>query len=320
MHQIGLLLSQDDNTLEVMLLVEALKTANKLAGRSLYVWRELDPNRPEENWNVDTAVVFGKAGRPGISAQDPAAQLRKLSVTGRRVGSVGQGAFLLAQAGLFSGHKAAVPWDAADCFRELNPQIDIVDSCFIIDRKRFSCCGQLATADLAIRLIEQDHGQVLANQIADALCLDRVRASHEPQGNLRRAGYKSLHPKLAAAITVMEENLETPVSLDWLAQSIELSPRQLQRLFREHLEESPSTYYMRLRLKRARALVEGTDMQISEVAMACGFVSLSHFSRRYRMEFDRVPGRGRHNHPAGAPQPGAPRGAQPGQASAHDWL
>ncbi|MEM7172325.1 MAG: helix-turn-helix domain-containing protein [Pseudomonadota bacterium] len=292
MHRFGFLLSPEESTLEVMVFVEALRAANKAAGRSLYVWRELHEQDADSLWEVESVVVFGRvdaiAQRTSV-----AARLRSLAARGRRIGSVGQGVFSLAAAGLLSGAKAAVPWSHMDCFRELYPDLGTVDGCFVIDRNRFSCCGQLATADLAVRLIEGDQGTNLAVEVADALCLERIRCSEEPQGKLRRAGYKALHPKLATAIAVMEENLEEPVSLDWVAQAIDLSPRQLQRLFRVHFQESPSAHYMRLRLKRAKSLVEGTDMQISEVAVACGFVSLSHFSRRYRMEFDSLPGQGR---------------------------
>ncbi len=97
------------------------------------------------------------------------------------------------------------------------------------------------------------------------------------------------HPKLVAAVAVMEDNLEEPVSPEALAREIELSSRQLERLFRKYLQCTPARYYLDLRLKRARSLLRQTTMSVLDVAVACGFASASHFSKRYRDLFKRTP-------------------------------
>jgi transcriptional regulator GlxA family with amidase domain len=74
-----------------------------------------------------------------------------------------------------------------------------------------------------------------------------------------------------------------------LAQSVGLSRRQLERLFRQHIGRSPTQYYLELRLQRARLLLIQTDLPVVDVAVACGFVSASHFSKSYRQQFDRAP-------------------------------
>jgi AraC-like DNA-binding protein len=90
-------------------------------------------------------------------------------------------------------------------------------------------------------------------------------------------------PKLSEAITLMEANIEETIELDELAGYVGLSRRQLERLFQKYLHCSPSKYYLKLRLYRARQLLRQTSMSIIEIATACGFVSSPHFSKCYRI-------------------------------------
>ncbi|WP_458576284.1 helix-turn-helix domain-containing protein [Aliamphritea spongicola] len=89
-------------------------------------------------------------------------------------------------------------------------------------------------------------------------------------------------PKLVDIIELMEANLEEPIELDELARFVDVSRRQLERMFHKYLNCSPSRYYLKLRLDRARQLLKQSSMSIVEIASACGFVSTPHFSRCYR--------------------------------------
>ena len=80
----------------------------------------------------------------------------------------------------------------------------------------------------------------------------------------------------------MEANLEEPISLQELADFVQLSRRQLERLFLKYLHCTPSRYYLKLRLDRARRLVKQSSRSIVEITSMCGFVSTTHFSRCYR--------------------------------------
>jgi transcriptional regulator GlxA family with amidase domain len=97
------------------------------------------------------------------------------------------------------------------------------------------------------------------------------------------------HPKLLAVIQQMEETLEEPVNCSTLADTVSLSTRQLERLFRKYLGTAPTKYYLSLRLNRARFLLRQTSLPILSIALACGFVSASHFSKCYREYFSRTP-------------------------------
>jgi transcriptional regulator GlxA family with amidase domain len=93
------------------------------------------------------------------------------------------------------------------------------------------------------------------------------------------------HGNLVEAVTLMENNIEEPISLEELSQYVGVSRRQLERLFRKYLDCVPTRYYMNLRLKHARQLLLQTNKSIIEVALACGFVSAPHFSKCYRDYF-----------------------------------
>jgi transcriptional regulator GlxA family with amidase domain len=101
------------------------------------------------------------------------------------------------------------------------------------------------------------------------------------------------HPKLVSIIQTMEQNTEEPISPSDLAKGVNMSTRQLERLFRRYLNRSPKRYYMELRLEKARNLLLQTDMTVINVALACGFTSPSHFSKCYRNHFERTPYRER---------------------------
>jgi len=101
------------------------------------------------------------------------------------------------------------------------------------------------------------------------------------------------HPKLLSAIQFMEENLETPLEREEIAEVVGLSTRQLERLFRKYLNSTPRKYYFGLRMQRARILLRQTSMSVLDVALASGFVSASHFAKCYREFFGHSPRRDR---------------------------
>ena len=88
----------------------------------------------------------------------------------------------------------------------------------------------------------------------------------------------------------MENNIEDPLSPDEISEIVELSTRQLERLFGKYIGVSPKRYYLKLRLEKARDLLRQTDLSVTDVCVACGFKSLSHFSKSYRAAYGISPG------------------------------
>lgn len=111
-----------------------------------------------------------------------------------------------------------------------------------------------------------------------------------------------MQPKLQEVVALMESNVREPLSLDELADYLSVSRRQLERLFLKYLHCTPSRYYLRLRLIRARQLLQQSALPVMQVAAECGFISTQHFAKRYREQFavspkqDRLPGARRNLH------------------------
>jgi transcriptional regulator GlxA family with amidase domain len=158
--------------------------------------------------------------------------------------------------------------------------------------------GGTSSIDLMLKIVADDHGEDLANAVADQLIYSSIRTDQDTQRLSVPTRIGVRHPKLSQVIQIMEANIEEPISPSILAQDVGMSTRQLERLFRRYLNRSPKRYYMELRLQKARNLLMQTDMSVINVALACGFASPSHFSKCYRAHYDNTPYRERGSHAA----------------------
>ncbi len=289
--------------------VETLRLANRVSGRTLYAWTLLSiDGSPVQASNgleiaahgdlsvgdgLDAIVVCGGLDPAVVNERRLLAWLRTESRRGRDIGSICNGSLTLAKAGLLDGYRCTIHWENLAGFVEAYPEIEVSTELYEIDRSRFTCAGGTAAIDLMLNLIARQHGHELAAKVADHCLHERIRDSHDHQRMSLPARLGVRHPKLLAIIKLMEENLEEPMSRSSLAEHAGLSARQLERLFRKYLNRSPARYYLELRLNRARLLLLQTDMSVIDVALACGFVSASHFSKCYRDFFGHTPRRER---------------------------
>lgn len=137
--------------------------------------------------------------------------------------------------------------------------------------------------------IERDHGADFAALVSD-MCLRKITLGAEPeQRNSLAARIGSRNPGLLACIELMRTHLEDPLSMEELADLAGYSRRHIERMFLSILGQSPSWYYRGLRLDLGCNLMSTTDMPLIEVATACGFVSVAHFSKSFRARFGVAP-------------------------------
>lgn len=285
--------------------VEPLRVANRISGKQLYEWHIFSQDggpvaasnglilTPEGN--LEAASDFGCIALcSGIDVHKLAEKsllswLRKMDRKGADLGAICTASHILARAGLLEGHHCTIHWENLPAFAEDFPEIEVTSELFEIDRKRFTCAGGTAAIDMMLNVIAMQHGHELAAEVADQFMHERIRDRHDHQrmGLPARLGVR--HPKLLSVIQLMEENLEEPLSRSQLAREAGLSTRQLERLFRKYLSRSPARYYLELRLNKARLLLLQTNMSVIDVALACGFVSASHFSKCYRDFFGHTP-------------------------------
>ena len=285
--------------------IEPLRMANRLSGRNDYSWTiltldgapaaassglSLGPTLAlEAAGPLDAVLVCGgvdvrlSVGRPVKTA------LRRLARQGVALGALCTGSFALAEAGLLKGYRCAIHWENLQAIHEEFPEIDFTRDLYAIDRDRLTCTGGVAPLDMMLNLIGGGLGRELADQISMQFIVDRTRAGEERQPSLAKSHNVVGHPVLEKAVRLMEERVEFPLPAAEVASHAGVSPRQLERLFKQRLGHSPSAFALTLRLDRAKALLRQTAMPITDVALACGFTSPTHFSTAYRRRFDRPP-------------------------------
>ncbi|MDX5349302.1 MAG: helix-turn-helix domain-containing protein, partial [Paracoccaceae bacterium] len=145
--------------------------------------------------------------------------------------------------------------------------------------------------DMMLSIIAEDHGSAFAAMVSE-MCLRTVMPGvNAEQRSSMTALMSSRNPVLVATITLMNRHLDQPLSMEELAAAAGYSRRHLERLFRDAVGKSPGDFYRGLRLDRGRNLLSTTDMTLLEVAMACGFATVSHFSKSFRARFGTAPTR-----------------------------
>lgn len=295
--------------------VESLRIANRMAGKTLYTWEltgegesvccsngaefKLDKELPELDRD-DRLFVCGGLDVQNATTKKLIGWLRREARRGMVIGGLCTAGHTLAKAGLLAGKKATIHWENQDSFLEEFEDVTLTKSVFVIDGNRITTAGGTASIDLMLKLIADDHGEDLANAVADQLIYSAIRTAEDTQRLSIPTRIGVRHPKLSRVIQVMEQAIEEPISPATLAKDVGMSTRQLERLFRRYLSRSPKRYYMELRLQRARNLLMQTDMSVINVALACGFASPSHFSKCYRSHYNTTPYRERGSH--GLPQ------------------
>ena len=289
--------------------VESLRIANRMAGKTLYTWDllgeggqtvacsngielKLHADLTELNRD-DTVMVCGGIDVQVATTKKMLNWLRREARRGVTIGGLCTAGYTLAKAGLLDGKKATIHWENQDSFAEEFEDVTLTKSVFVIDGNRITTAGGTASIDLMLKIIADDHGEDLANAVADQLIYSAIRTDQDTQRLSIPTRIGVRHPKLSRVIQIMETAIEDPISPSTLARDVGMSTRQLERLFRRYLHRSPKRYYMELRLQKARNLLMQTDMSVINVALACGFASPSHFSKCYRSHYNTTPYRER---------------------------
>ncbi|WP_306114043.1 MULTISPECIES: GlxA family transcriptional regulator [unclassified Roseovarius] len=289
--------------------VESLRIANRMADETLYDWVlageggnavtcsagatfNVDMDL-EELRRDDVVMICGGIHVQAATTKKVLNWLRREARRGLTVGGLCTAAYTVAKAGLLDGKRATIHWENHDSFLEEFEEVDLTKSVFVVDGNRMTTAGGTSSIDLMLKIIADDHGEKLANSVADQLIYSSIRTDQDTQRLSVPTRIGVRHPKLSQVIQMMEANIEEPISPSILAKDVGMSTRQLERLFRRYLNRSPKRYYMELRLQKARNLLMQTDMTVINVALACGFASPSHFSKCYRSHYNTTPYRER---------------------------
>lgn len=293
--------------------IEPLIVANRLAERRLYAVTvyglDADPVRsvtelaltPQgvaggDEDPLDMVIVCAPfAGTPEIQravegkSEAFLAWLARLATRGVALGGIAGGAYWLARAGVLEGYRASIPYAGGEAFSRAHPTTHMSHQLFEIDRDRLTCGGGTAAMDMLMTLIGQQQGRALAQRVSEYFVCERIRLGDEPQQTPTGARLGHAPQGLTDAIALMEANIEEPLTTHELSAHLGMSRRQLERLFKKHLQAVPSRYYLNLRLQRARRLLRESDQPVGEIALAHGFSSGAHFSTAYRHRFGTTP-------------------------------
>lgn len=269
-EQFGYLLLPSFSLMAFSSAVEPLRAANTIAGKKLYEWTLVSMDgaavtasndidiMPDLSVAIDKRFdyLFVVGGTGAEKIKDPRAinYVRKLSRLGTTIGAVSTAPYLLAHAGLLDNRRCTIHWEYLDGFREDFPHLEITDELYEIDGGIVTCSGGTASIDLLLHMISHSHGHDLATHVSDWFLHKQIREQSEHQRMSLRFRVGVSHPKLLGAIQFMEDNLETPLDREEIAEAVNLSTRQLERLFRKYLNSTPRKYYFGLRMQRARIL------------------------------------------------------------------
>ena len=309
-RNIGFFLADSFNMLPFISALEPLRIANRLSRKPLYQWSlisESGQGVSSSNGMVHTADfsvdAFTSSTSPEFSMiivcgpfspsdfhHEPTLQwLRRKNHKQTLIAGLETGCHILAQAGLLRGLHCTTHWENMGEFVTAYPDSKVSTDVYEIDRNLITCSGGCAPMDMMLYIIEQHHGYELASSVADSMIHPHRRSKSEPQRMDIGSRIGVNHPALVECIELMESNIEQPLTPNELASLIGFSKRQLERLFRRHLNTTPARYYLDLRLEVARGMLEKSAYRVIDIALMCGFKSSGHFSSRYLSSFGVTP-------------------------------
>jgi len=208
------------------------------------------------------------------------ALLRGVAARGVSLAGLWNGSWFLGVAGLLEGYRCAIHPEHRPALAELAKATQVTSEAQVIDNDRLTASSPAGAFQIALSWIGGLYGKALVEGIEDILsfeesCYRRIKVSP----------LVSVSAPLREVISLMEANLEEPLEIDELAPYAGRSRRQLERLFKEQLGTPPQRYYLELLITEARRLLQHTELSQTEVLVACGFVSPSHFSKCYSSYF-----------------------------------
>ncbi len=219
------------------------------------------------------------------------AVLKRAVKQGVILGGIWNGAISLAHAGVLQETGCALHPQNHALMREKYPLIQLTDKSFQFENRILTCAGGASALDMMLKLVTHLQGDAITRAVREILSCDRFAetSGRVTQNGIRLADCNDYPDALRTMIQLMQGNIEEPLTVDELAALAGLSRRKTERLFQHHLDVSPSRYYMQLRIKYARSLLLQSRASVTDIAVASGFVSSSHFSNCFKGFFGLSP-------------------------------
>ncbi|MGO1118977.1 GlxA family transcriptional regulator [Rhodovibrionaceae bacterium A322] len=284
---------------------EALRAANQALGWEAFAWSfysvggaaalssngiSIDVEGPVlKATEVDMIFVVAGLVVDPAGAECCIADLRRFARQGVPLGASSGGSYLLARAGLLDGYRCTLHWEDRPNFVASFPHLDCSNSIYEIDRDRLTCAGGLATLDVMLRLVADEHGQILAEDLANRFQYERIRGEGDQQRPSELIDMEGKPALIRRPVERMMQNIQSPLSVAEIARLEGMSQRSLERIFHSHLGCAPAKFYKRVRLEYARSMLITSAESILEIAVASGFGTSSYFAKCYREHFGSNP-------------------------------
>jgi AraC family carnitine catabolism transcriptional activator len=311
-QQIALCLCPGFPLYSVAAALDVMRHANRFAGAEYYRWTLLSedggtvmdgngiPLAP--GCDITEAGIFDRAfivaGFDASQIDQPrlGRWLARQARSGCVIGGISNGAFLLAAVGLLNHYSATTHWEDFESFRLLFPEVRARYQRFVIDRNRISCAGGSATLDLLLELARQDLGNEVALKISRQMLMQEQ--SVVLPGTASRKPDRVYSPPVQRALSLIEAGVGQSITVNELAARIGISRRELLRLFKRELNNTPSRVLGQRRLDRARSLILNTGLPMATIAESVGFSSQSHLTSSYHTQFGITPAQQRREYRA----------------------
>ena len=284
--------------------LEILRLTNQVLGRDKYEWRivscdgeavrascglqlgadlSLEEARSKVR-NSSTGMVILCAGQnvQQYGSRGLDGWLRECRTWRVPLGAVCTGSHLLARAGILRHRRCTIHWENLPSFSESFIEARPNSQIFEVDDEIYTCAGGASSIEMMLHIIGREHGADIAAAVCQLAIVATLRDRSERQRMPYALPISVRNPNLQALVRMMEDNISEPLQLALVAGKVGISRRQMERYFREVFDCSPGRYYMRLRIESAKSLLKHTSMPVVEVAIACGFISASHFSKIFR--------------------------------------
>lgn len=280
---------------------EVVAGANRAVGRPVYattvVAAQAGPVRSESGLTVeadrcladvrpgqvDTLVVVGGSGV--FAARDDAALVdwvRRIGGRAARVASVCSGTFVLAEAGFLDGRRATTHWRRADRLRAEYPAVEVdADPIHVHDGNVWTSAGVTAGIDLALAIVEADHGAAAAQSIARTLVMFLRRPGGQSQFATGVWHDAPTDRPIRRVVDHVHADPAADLSVPRLAEVAAMSERHLLRIFPREVGCTPAAYVERVRVEAARHLLETTDDGVDRIAARAGFGSAETMRRAF---------------------------------------
>lgn len=246
-----------------------------------------DPSRFDYVVVVGGLLHTGPPVRPELLAFIRQAADQDVTLVG-----VCTGVFALMQAGVLDQHRVCVSWfhywDFLEQFPATDPSNIVADRLYVCDRRRITCSGGRASIDVAAEILRRHIDGAIVQKALRILQVDDSDRANAAQP-LPPGIQPTTHPLVRRAVLLMEQHMGQALSLTELADKLSISVRQLERLFKDAIGQSPQAYARGMRLRMAAWMLVHSKKTISTIASACGFSDASHMGREFRAAFGMPP-------------------------------